>query len=55
MAGVIIATVLKRAAEGKLGVLPQKLYWAVAGSKTWSAVVIGFLSYVAKEIGRAHV
>lgn len=49
MARAIIATILKKAAEGDFGEPVKKLYWAMDGKKTWAAIVIGFLSGVLKS------
>lgn len=53
MVGAITATILKRAAEGRFGPLVQKLYWGLAGAKTWTAIVFAFLAGVAEVAARS--
>jgi hypothetical protein len=35
-----VPTLIKAIAEGKLGEQPKKIYWALAGKKTWITVAV---------------
>ena len=39
--GTLLASLVKAVADGKLGAVPSKLYWAVAGVKAFVGVLLG--------------
>lgn len=42
--GAILATLVKKLAEGDFGQAPARAYWWLAGKKTWTAVALASIA-----------
>lgn len=52
--GAILARLVKKVAEGDFGATPAKVYWWLAGKKTWTALVLATVAgglFLASQLG----